>query len=475
MVPSLNALSVELVDCVTSYLDFADISALRQASRAINSAVLATRYPRYFKTKGRLWLDTPSLQSFAALANTSELVCSLEALTLVSVLNPPSAEPDETSLHRSLLAEAFMLIKRRSKTGSLLSLTLSIAPRLEGTVLRSKYEKYYEAVARDWKHVWNLADEALATTMYALGESSLPVSQLLDLFSGIRGCSLYFHKFADIPARFPLALASLDGLKALKVSLSPPMKLSLQRLAPGETRLFTDDGQHVPHSGNVLEDTRRLLPVLTPSLESLDMHWYDLDDRSLETSALLLPDNSDAAIHGMPLKSCRLRGFKVGDVQLRDFLEKLRPASIELQHVGMVRGSWDTVLRYICSAESGIESFCLDDLLDADMQLLHFDAPGRPKFPYLGRGGGPNTLVRAGSDANQSVRYFTMTVRALGSPEVMRWKRDSLQNYGSRSGGYHFLVMNSLPRAVELDEEEPDPDEVCSGSGDDDSDSNEET
>lgn len=470
MASFLQKLSAELVDIIVSHLDCADIGALRLASRATNTYILRTHYPEFFKTKTRLWLDTPSLNAFVQITSTSDLVCCLENLTLTGAAKEYPTEADETELHSALLGQAFTHLKRRSKTGALCSLVLTVAlqPDEEGTPQSgSDTSEYYEDEGvlwgiKNWAYIWHLAQSTFGAAMHALGHSGLSVLQELDLFSGVMGCSLYFHEFLRLPVRFPLAMVSpLVNLKALKVSLSPSLRIPpglTQNESLQQPRIYLLDDENLPivPSDNVLQDLSCVLSLMTPALESLHVHWYKLRSQHLPHPCLQAPDEALAPFH-RPLQNCTLQGIPCNSAQLHAFLKRTRPAALHLENMQLGDDSWGAVLRHICNSSNGIESYVLDDLFDGNHALHHFEGPGKPKYPYVDRGGGPNTLVRAADEARKPVVFYIWTARALGSTFRSRWLRRRRQKYGPPKPAHEFQWLNRLPEPEGDDDSEPEP------------------
>ncbi|OAA52918.1 F-box domain protein [Cordyceps fumosorosea ARSEF 2679] len=366
MTPSLDALSVELMQCILYNLEIADVGALRLASRAANARILRTNYPECFRTKRWLWLDTRSLQLFVRLTAVGQPACSLENLTIVGAAVSSPDELDETSQHRALLAKAFENLKAGSQIGALRSLALTVALRPEEDISPSdeevsgsegcKSSGFPTQDFRHWPYVWDLAQQALAVTLHALGDSGLGVLEQLDLFMAPQGCSLYLQKFVDIPVQFPASMASFQGVKELKVSLSPPMKAPMydgDGFVEEETEVLDDNGRAVAYPANILQDVVRTLIVMAPELETLDLHWFSLNRETRPHD--MHPDEAPATLT-KPLRDCCLRGLSVSDAQLLAFLQSTRPARVHFEYMQMLGGGWDTVLQHIISASSGIKA-----------------------------------------------------------------------------------------------------------------------
>ncbi|TQV91280.1 hypothetical protein IF1G_10161 [Cordyceps javanica] len=423
---SIDGLSVELVQLVILHLNARGVAALRLTNRAVNSRILQTNYIRRFKTR-RLWLDAASLQAFEQLTGRADVRLLPQNLIILGIARFCMEVADETEQHRTLLARAFANLRKRTGTGSLASIVLNVSvPEEEGIFL---LEKPFTKID-SWTYIWQVAHQTFTTVFGALGETGLEVTRKLDLFTIPASCSLCYTDFIDIPKRFPGVLNSLRGLKELKASLSPPTKVP-----PDMRRFDLEEEFNGINPRNILQDIARALVVIAPAVESILFHWSDLNKR---WQPLLDEPDASFVARGMQLQRCSLQGFKVSEMQLLAFLEHSCPASLELEYVQMYQGSWGPILQYISSKESGVYSYKLDDLTQGH-DLVHFNAPGRPKFSYRENFTWPSAIARDGDLAKEPIEHCFMSGRGSASPGWHLWRARKLARF---SISLDFVLSN---------------------------------
>lgn len=413
---SIDSLSIELIDLVTSHLNGRSIAALRLTNRAANCRILRTRYFDRFKTR-RLWLDTASLQAFEQLTGKADALFLPRNLIILGTARFSMKVVDETEQHRVLLARAFTNLRKRIETGSLASLILSVSvPEREGIVILENPNRRINS----WMYIWQVAHHTFTVTLGALSDTGLEVTGELDLFTIPASCSLCYKDFLDIPKRFPGATKSLRRLKELKASLSPPAR------APPELRRSTPEEEfNGINPKNVLQDIAWALPSIAPAVEGILLHWSDLNRR---WQPLLDEPDDSFVTRAMQLQRCILQGFKVSESQLLAFLKHTRPISLALEFVQMFQGNWDSILLYLSSAESGVCSFKLDDVTQG-RALVHFNAPGRPKFRYRENFTWPSEITRDGDQAREPVEHCFLSGRPAISSEWQLWRAPQLDRF----------------------------------------------
>lgn len=432
----LDSLSPELIDCIVTDLDQPDIAALRLTNRANNDKILRTRYVDCFKRKRRLWLDTSSLEAFVQLTRSSAVMCRLENLTIAGIATPamdPVGEED-TARHRSLLTEAFSNICTRAKVSSITSLSLTIAvPRKgDGGHPRFPYQRIDSL-----PYTRALVLHTLESVLGALGDSGLCVSKELNLFMGLSDCGVPCDSFLGISSILPALGPSLKMLKALRVQLWPVASAQQPESLTGDAA--EEEGAPL----NLLGGAATMLLKLAPGLESVDIHGIGLF-RMKKGNDLMNPDEELAVTTLTSLRSCSLRGMDVSERQLLTFLKQMRPSDLTLEYVAIYGGSWRRTLDHLASAESGINSYVLDDTLESGV-FVHFDIPGRPKYPYKGYPKWPSVLRRSGADARTPVGYMRRPGRGIGSGDLMRWREAITKRFSSWPERYDFLRANEPP------------------------------
>jgi hypothetical protein len=199
--------------------------------------------------------------------------------------------------------------------------------------------------------------------------------------------------------------------------------------------------QGCTHQISILRDIGPLSRLM-PALESIDLHWFNaLGYRYKSPSHPTTPQEIEGDSPSMNLRECRIRGIYTSEADLLHFLKSTRASSVTLADVHLVSGSYVSMMDYFADPDSPVTSYHLDDIRGPRvnpwernvLQLVHFEVPGRAKFPISQDRPGPSTIDRRGSQVKDVVRYRYARGRALGSGQIMRWNRAKSLELGSRS------------------------------------------
>lgn len=412
----LCCLQSELSWEICGYLPASDVAALRLTCRTLerNSYNSFTNLFRY-----RTILLTPeSLNNFVAMTQRDELGCLLRSCTIQGVAQDELAQQNDdvdggdkrdAELQR-LLTQGFTNLATHGQSRSLTSLTLGIAARVKlrsGSLLRPPH-------FRSARAIWKRARETFDIVMAALHESQLVVEDELNVFTDTVGCSLEVNHFTAIHRRF-LSFNPLQTITTLRLSIS------LEYTSDSDTYYIFNNDEDLLHSDfrsdfqivqsdGVLQIVRQVLARCMPDVERLEVHWYTVGIDLLTEAPLFTETLFDKQIElpRLSLKECRLYGVGASPQQLFEFIDGVRPKALTLTDLCMINGSWDSVISHLTDPATAIESFHLDDLAvrgDGQQRLVHFAAPGGPKFRYGDNAGWPSTITRPPGTAKEHLRY----------------------------------------------------------------------
>lgn len=445
MASPLETLIIELIEEIVTRLEFSDIAALRLTSRSISAKASTGRFRSFFKAK-TIDLTTESLLRFVEATKKGQPGCLLQHCTIRSIIraDAPASNDEDGTENRRLLSKAFQNFRQGSLGRSLLSLNLRVAVLVDDSHGNLIMPKEY----LNGREVWKTALQTFRGTMAALRESQLPITQDLNIFGNVKGCSLGFDAFLDEFINDLEATKEVFGsLKKLTARLSVPPDLGEDPQARGPP-----DAQIEEKRNDFLQEFLDVLPTMG-QLESLDIHWYKLQGDSYAEPSAISHKQRDT-ISGLPhLKECHLRGVFTSEEYLLHFLSALRPTEVTLRFIRLTSGSYTSVFQYLTSQDSEVAKYLLDDLVE-NKKVVHFNTPGSPKFSFLPRGPtvGPSTLSRAGAQSKEPIKFHFAGSRPLGSPERMRWIRHWAQEFGGVSlGRYDFIMLNKEPEPTAVE------------------------
>lgn len=455
----LEALPAELVEQIVTWLEFSDIAALRLTSGAVKAKASNGRFNTFLKTKN-IDLTTMTLQSFVNVTGKGQRGCLLQHCTIRGIIRGDTLAHEDSTEHERLLTRAFCNLKQGSPEKSLASLSLRVAVRAED----SNGDLVEPEEFRNGREVWKAALRTFRVVMAAFHESQLPVNEHLDIFGGVKGCSLgcdaFLAEFAPEAASRREIFRSLKALTA-RLSAAP----SLDEVASEHATEFERDStaqntarrppvvQSGWHANRILGEILHVLPSV-PELESLDLHWYMLKESTNPAPSVQLATTGGktSTDSDLPhLKECRLRGFYVSETDISHFLSALRPTKATLAYIHLTSGTYAPVFQYLTGEDSPVTSYHMDDVHEGS-KLVHFAVPGPPKFPYLGHPDmGPSTLSREGDEVKEAIQYRFTRKRPLGSPRRTRWARFHAQEFGGNyRERYEYIMLNTQPDNMPL-------------------------
>ncbi|KAH8701638.1 F-box domain protein [Talaromyces proteolyticus] len=406
--PTLEKVPTEILDDITTLLQFGDICSLRVVSRTIAAKCVHGKLKKYFANKTVEWTSTAQVQEFVQLTKPQWMGCFLQHLTIVGI-SPAST----ASSNQILLGNALDNLRLNSVHGGLQSIVLQVRGRDKKRNIISS-EK-----VRDWMSIWMTASRTFEIVCRALIDSALPI-QKLDIFGSIPRCSLACNSIAQVLDYTDLS-KSLNRLKSLTLSLSHQVVEEAKR----------GSSESLPSDKSCVGDIWHLIKMCH-QLESLELHWYNLhsvvklnevqrEDRLFFTQVVQLD-------HLSQLRHFCLDGICTDEYTLLSFLKQApQLCSVRMEDVDLKAGKFAPVFSYLTNNMPHLGQLYLDDLFES--RLICFDGPGEPNFPSSATNG-PNKLIRIGNDCQQPIRYRLMKGHSLGSAQGLKYIRRKRLLYG---------------------------------------------
>lgn len=395
----LEALPIELIGHIMSFLDLRNIAPLRLTSCNMENKTFRAGFSTFFNNKD-VKLTTSTLHEMVHITSQSRLGCLLQHCTITGIVRDETTVPHISAECMSPLTEAFRNLKQHSTKGGLKSLCLRVAARIED----ADGDLVEPDSFHSWQPVWAVAVHTFNVVMAALDGSHLVVHEHLDIFGSLRGCSLPSDVFM---ARNFASMNAFRALKKLTVSLSAPRETTSKYTEESQSELLLD----------MMQMSRNM-----PEMAFLNLHWYRLIYTGYEPILSNLPPvYGEMYTKSAPLclKECTLRGIHVYESDLLGFLEAVCPRDLTLENVTLLSGTFASVFRYLSDPDSVVASYHLDDIKERRC-LVHFDVPGNPKFRYMRGNVGPSTLTRSAGHVKETINYCINQGRALGSGERVR-------------------------------------------------------
>lgn len=430
----MDTLPVETVENILGHLQVPDISSLRLSCHALNNALCRTsRLRRIFRRK-TIRFSTPGLEQFTRVTDHPGMACLLEHCAFVGIAAKTDVSDAENVLGE-LLTRAFRNLRKFGRQKALKSLSF--------TMTAGKYNrKGCFVVAKSYNDryaVWDTAPYVWHKVVDSLVAAELEVQDQVDLYSDQKICSITYTSFLDTGRKVLDGFNPFQRTKQLHVSLCAPLR---QPKEDG-TDYYSHDGRAerlenpppIATLGNLLRGTLSWMQ----GLKSVDMHRYEVGSHweAHPTNELRVPVD-EPALPSHHLKELKLRGFITTTQTLRKVVQATTPECFFLTYMFLVPdGTWDDVLSFLASSD--VASYRLEDVFHLN-RLVHFDAPGSPKFPYLGRElQWPSILHRQGEQVRAPVECRTPTTRPLGSGKVMRWRKANMRDYGPDAAPYNLM------------------------------------
>ncbi|KAI4212378.1 MAG: hypothetical protein LQ351_004948 [Letrouitia transgressa] len=348
----------------------------------------------------------------------------------------------------------------RLLTEALRSLGTLTALTVEAAVAQGFDSSTTPSSAREWHPVWIRASHVFRTVTLSIAQSSIEVDNLR-FFQISRRCSvptwdLNEHIPALEAANFVQAATSI---KSIFLSVSTKVETDHQKILDARSRLSkfdqasydlgmgtsagllpSDDPKAIA-AGNY-PGVARLLNQM-PNLERLDLHLYNTLEGSADNYAKVFTCIADDVT--LPsLRHCTLSGLYSSEVTLLQFLRTHDALeTFELREIGLVSGSWSSVLAYMCTMPL-LQRVILQNLWEPSKSLLNLESKDGQKstpggtvedrncsYPCFG---GMMVHTRTFSrEVIQKERFQFMKCpsgRPLGSAALHRWIYARKAEYG---------------------------------------------
>ena len=469
----LQALPIELIECIVTFLELCDISSLHLTCRTLEDKASQGSFIEIFKHK-TVELTTRTLQDMVRVTNLGRrLGCFLQHCTITGIIRRyddttttlavADEGPTEHYHLQRLLTEAFRNLKQQhGPNGGLASLCFRVAVHIEDAA-DGELTTTEPAEFRSWRAVWEAARQTFNVTMAALNESQLRVDEHLDVFGTLKGCSLACDTFLAI-AQESAARRVFASSKRLTVSLSaPPLPPKPEMEYESEEEELVIETEFQTQSGRphlILQDIMQVLRIM-PELKSLKLHWYNLGvqaSASPTTSSATPWETNVSSAPTTGLKECSLHGIHVSESHLLQFIKAVHPTSLTLTYIRLTSGTYDPIFKYLTDLDTPITYIYLDGIC-VGFDLVHFETPGNSKFPYLYGDAGPSVLTqqRCHDAKEEPIRYRFASERPTGSRQRYYWVRCKAQEFGPPEQiKYDFVDLNSQKIAIALLNDEDD-------------------
>ena len=415
--PSLDGLSIEIIEAIVAKLTFADVCQLRLTTRELAAKSSHGSFKAHFITKTVHLSSARELEIFGGVTQSGWQGCALQNLTVVGLaLSADRANLNDTGERQNqsradLLAKALTNLRLNSARGRLGSLTLVIDFQTQdGLCIPLKK-------VRDWKSVWESAAQTFTIVSCALQTSAIPLEKF-DVFDSVDRCSLGSNRIGSVLELLDLSVP-LQALKILSLSVS-------QREARNCENETSASSQG---SGQLSQYISRFFEQC-PKLERLHLSWFNLRLTGLTDAEQEERRFFDHAIGpaALPLlQEITLKGIYTSEKSLVSFFEDhrgLRNVNFEELHLEV--GSFRPVFDYMTGCLKHLDSVHLDDLWET--RLIQFpSAPGEPHSPHPG---GPTWIARAGAESRKPIKYQLVKGRIKGSSKVMLWHKKKNVLYG---------------------------------------------
>lgn len=428
----LEDLPIELVEHLVKLLELSDFASLRLTCRLIENKS-SEQFAKFFKEKN-IKLTSKSLNKFVRILNKNSLGCHLQHCVLTGIATTKECTASVANLSR-LLAKAFQKLKQHSPDGGLTSLSLNIVARtnFKGEDLIRPDQVSINVSA--WRAIWDAAASTFRTAMTALEASQMSVGEHLDIFGNVTGCSLACDVFMA-HAGLLTSIEVFGSLKKLTLSLSAPYSAFEDKVCSQQETMVCKNmgllGQAQARcSRQVLQAIMKSSPAIK-ELEELDLHWYNLQ---IYLNSDTIPENIAPLRNDVTaprVKSCKLRGFFLSEMDLLQFIQATGPNALALREIYLNLGKFDAIFQHLNHPDSSIKSYHLDDLRQP-LSLVHFKCPGTPKFDYFDGTVGPSTLTRHASDTKEPISYCLPPGRAKDDCRRRRWLESRVVEFGPPS------------------------------------------
>ncbi|KAI9708388.1 MAG: hypothetical protein M1820_004092 [Bogoriella megaspora] len=492
MFTSILSLPPELVEQIVIRLQCPDVCQLRLTCRTLNEKTIPGQFKEFYRSRC-VNLTNEDLERFIEVTKPGWMGCLLRNLTINGVMydtdslrrltarQPPEVNnlrPSEPSTPTIKLLEQEELLEARSDLALLETLEQECALERQTTsrmdLLTRAFKQLYRHGSGRWlesirlrvivyakpkerkrskesltRRINYTTADTLEVVLGALSQSELRATSF-DAFYDDRRCSVESKVIA----------AALRGL-ALN-----PFFAEIKRMALGvSTNVHTYMGNRDTRTNNEgsqewlndiarwPRDEKRItgaadLLSKTPALQQLDLHFLsfhstDANQASHDLHPLSISRNSwlfDRIVNHVSLpqlQRCSIGGATVSVGSFCDLLKKA-PAleRLELDNIRTAYGGkWERIFDILTSHDTKISYLMLDDLRQGPgPRLLHFDAPGDPKFSYHHQASetlGPSMITRIGREAVcQPLKYNLTRAQPLTNAQYLGWEWAQRDKYG---------------------------------------------
>lgn len=298
-----------------------------------------------------------------------------------------------------------------------------------------------------YKLIWQKAAETLRTTLSALSNSGLAVDEL-DAFSEVHRCAVAANELSPIDTTNESLNSVLGKMTTFSIGISNrdipkteeqileferpvfPSFRTYKAQTPRDPTIMkaeADDEDNFTGLSNLL--------ALSPNLETLDLHFYNLDSPPVETHNPKLFTRILETTTFSTLTALRLRGFHLHSQDLLRSITRSPLRKLRLENLHLITGTWRSLFAFIAEGPQGYDWILVDDLFEGS-RLLYFssEGDGKPKFPSLCGTKGTNGVLRRGEDAKRRVEFHFAAERPFGSPQVYHWHVRRQIEYGPPDG-----------------------------------------
>ncbi|KAI9796649.1 MAG: hypothetical protein M1833_006089 [Piccolia ochrophora] len=406
MSANIISLALELNVMIFSYLDLADIRAVRRTCRAI--AVKSRARFRQLIQPTQTDLSPTSLRTLLEPAFCDliqELVVKATVYELSKVPEAPESWPGEARSMFSLedVAQAradkevlrlrreeqvdaqaagtdlSMLARLFCQLGTLQALTIEVA------VYQGPRHRLPAQTCTKWSPVWEEGTLTMKTVMAALAQSRL-TTRCLKGYGHPWRCSVLTNDLGDV-------IQQNNEKSGLAEALADVRNLSLC-ISNRADECHSWEGKRRYASDEAVVAGPANLIGLSPRLEELFLHYYDLPGGNISYAAIFTQIGKIGQL--ACLRRCTLRGFRVNEDAMIEFLLHC-PAleALTLEWIRLEQGLWRPIFDLISSRLPPIEWLSVNRLLQRKpllsdheavrYQTLQFDhEDGLPHFDCLG-------------------------------------------------------------------------------------------
>ncbi|KAL5045977.1 hypothetical protein BDW71DRAFT_197984 [Aspergillus fruticulosus] len=439
--PSLEHLPKEIIDSIVSHLELNDIRNLRLTSRSLALGSSGSHFKSYFRRK-HVDLTEHALRNFVEETKPGRTGRLLQDLVLIGGTEntPIGLEQAKAQLDLSVLMQRQILSERMRESGTYVRLLTEAfgnliadgrSPGLQSlslqvVVYRVDAEKRLPPdTGGSWTLIWRAAGDTFHTALGALAASRMPVERL-DIYNCQQRCSLACTELSAIDFECKGLATSLATLRIISISYSDRI-INVRKEDIGDTG---DSADEIDHDAPAIDDFRedddieveacdeanflglaRLLKLCS-GLENLELHHYAIPLDSYPYFDLhrdMFLQRIVATVQLPKLQRCTLRGLRVREVDLLEFLKKTTPAikDFQMDMVRLASGTFSSIFDYCTSEHAGLERLYFNDLFaPGELEHAYYDRdPGKPRLINFD---GPcsNMLDRIGPEVRRPIVLF---------------------------------------------------------------------